>query len=75
MARSRKLSSWARWPGSTKIASDSETSSVAMNAKGMTAMNLPITPETKSSGMNVITVVITPDTTDGTTSAVPSIAA
>ena len=46
-----------------------------MNAKGMTAMNLPITPETKSSGMNVITVVITPDTTEGTTSAVPSIAA
>ena len=46
-----------------------------MNAKGMTAMNFPITPETNKSGRNVITVVITPDTTDGSTSAVPSIAA
>ena len=46
-----------------------------MKANGITAMNLPITPETNKSGMNVITVVITPDTTDGSTSAVPSIAA
>ena len=46
-----------------------------MKAKGMTAMNLPITPDTKHSGRNVITVVSTLEITLGTTSTVPSIAA
>ena len=46
-----------------------------MNANGITAINFPITPETKHSGRNVITVVVTLDTTLGATSAVPSIAA
>ena len=46
-----------------------------MNANGITAINFPITPETKQSGRNVMTVVVTLETTLGATSAVPSIAA
>ena len=38
-------------------------------------MNFPITPETKQSGRNVMTVVRTLEMTLGTTSTVPSIAA
>ena len=38
-------------------------------------MNLPITPDTKHSGRNVITVVSTLEITLGTTSTVPSMAA
>ena len=55
--------------------SSSDIRSVLMKAKGITAMNLPITPETKQSGRNVITVVNTLEITLGTTSTVPSIAA
>ena len=57
------------------MASASDTSRQEMKAYGMTAMNFPITPDTKRSGRNVRIVVITPETTEGTTSAVPSIAA
>ena len=46
-----------------------------MNANGITAMNLPITPDTKQSGKKVITVVSTLEMTLGITSTVPSIAA
>ena len=38
-------------------------------------MNFPITPETKQSGRNVMTVVRTLEMTLGTTSTVPAIAA
>ena len=57
------------------VDSASETSNVVMKANGITAMNLPITPDTKHSGRKVITVVSTLEITLGTTSTVPSIAA
>ena len=49
--------------------------SMAMTATGITAMNLPITPDTNNSGMKAITVVITDVVTAGITSYVPSTAA
>ena len=55
--------------------SHSEIASIAMTANGITAMNFPITPETKNMGANAMIVVVTEAVTLGMTSTVPSMAA
>ena len=48
---------------------------MAITAIGMTAMNLPITPDTKNKGTKAMIVVVTEATTEGSTSQVPLMAA
>ena len=60
--------SWAKWHGRINVLSKSDITNMAIIASGMTAMNLPITPLTKNSGVNAMTVVAMDAITDGSTS-------
>ena len=55
--------------------SSNDRINMAITANGITAMNLPITPDTKNIGQKAMIVVVTDASTDGITSTVPSIAA
>ena len=48
--------------------SHNEMTNMAMTAKGITAMNFPMTPETKNMGANAMIVVVTEAVTLGITS-------
>ena len=52
-----------------------EKINITITATGITAMNLPITPGTNSSGTKATIVVATDATTEGSTSWAPSTAA
>ena len=56
-------------------ASAKDITNMAMIAAGITAMNFPMTPETKNSGTNAMMVVATLENTLGRTSVAPSIEA